>query len=266
MDRGFAQKRGDAYNTAMGTEMAASENFPSQLNRSTMEFQNETANLTGRASNPDFQGAQKELKQAEAYGSEYGRQDAALTPDFINARVDEYLRSHPDRTGNRVTDAQARAMGFLPLLQSAHEGLKGFENKRVDVALGSGFLSQIPGGGQLLSTDQRSLMQYANSYLNVASLILTGVTARPDEYSRYLSTYVGYHGDDDRSRAQKRLAREFFNEAVRKRAQTGTTATSVSEIMDEVDAQLNAGDNFLGAPPQLDRESIIQQLEQQRSR
>ena len=274
MDRELAMARGTAYNTGMGTEQATAENFPAVLGRETQAFQNETQNEIGRATNPDFMEAQQGLNQAETFGSTFGTQDATLQPGFIDARVDEANRKARGAAEAQAqfrpqTDAMARAQGQLPQLLDAHTRLQEFERARIDLSLWSPKLSQFPGGNKLIGPEQQQILQSAQQWLNISSYILTGVTARPDEYTRYLGTYIGIDGDTDVARANKARARQLFNDSVARRAQSGVGGT-LEEVHQEVMEQLGQGGepNLPDGVPGVnyDRQAYIDALEQARTR
>lgn len=269
LDRGFAQARGDAYNTAMGTEAATEENFPAALNRSTLEEQNKfQLDLQQRGVTDPLDVTQT---GREATATALGQTD----PEVVRRQIDKFEQEEAireqHRPAPRPTDAMARAQGMAPILFEADRGIRSFEDREVDLGWGTQFRGQMPGLAWTVTAEQKQLLQHARNYVNIANLILTGVQGREQEYDRFIGTYVGVSGEDRVTRMQKRRARELFNRSVLQRAQSGVGGT-LEEIMNEVDAQ-SAGAAYPGEPspltdgiPETDIEAIREALELSRQR
>ena len=241
MDRGFATAKGNAYNTASGTNQAANEQFPIELQQKLQEGQQ--ANTLSL----DKETAMNPILASRAGMTTAATQAAQFSPEAIARRIDEFSQQEAIRASNRVpTDAQSRAAGLLAPLLISDAGIKEFEKKRIDLAPGAETFGdmalptilqgRLPGS----TAPQRQLLQHAHNFLNISSLILTGVTARPDEYARYTGTFIGKMGDDDTLRAQKAAARQAFIESVKQRAQTGQGGT-LEEVMNEALQKVQGG-------------------------
>lgn len=270
-DRSIAVEGGKVYERAKMENRAANEFLGDRLNRDTMEQQNKNVlEQTQFEAMTPFE-VDRAGQVAAAQEAEQRQIVSGTGPDGQplyssvpvtggqGQAIEGVAPFPPASATRRPTDAQARAAGMYPILLDADKTIRAFEDRRVDLGFGTQTLSSIPGGSYWLNSDQKGLMQGANAYLNVASLILTGVTARPDEYSRFLATYIGYAGDDDLVRNRKRRSRELFNESVRQRAEGGgAPVSSLAEIMDEVDRQVAQEEqmnsftpSYPGEPPPL---------------
>lgn len=232
-DRALAMAKGTAYNTKMGEEMANAEAFPAQLLRRGQQYQIDTQLETDRIN-------QQAQPKANAAGLEADMRLGAewLNPAIINAKVDLFRREEEIRASHRVpTDAESRAGGMAPLMMASNLGALGMESKGIGLNFGTQTFGNTPGLASFVNDEQKQYLQHAQNFLNIASLILTGVTARPDEYTRYASTYFALNGDDPATIAQKQKAREMFVKAVEARAHRNQPAT-LDEINNEVQGTL----------------------------
>lgn len=246
MDRKFAEAKGTAYNTGVGTNQAKNEQFPIELQQKL--FEGEQANSLKRnleqSLNPIF---------SQRAGMEAGaRKRAELAPDIVKAEVDRFKQMEEVRAKNGIpTDAQSRASGlYIPLVRS-DVGATALEKNGTFLGLGTQTMGNNPFFNRFIADEQRQYLQHAQNFINIASLVLTGVTARPDEYQRYTSTLFALTNDDKVTLAQKQKARQDFMASVKARAQRGQGGT-----LEEVMQELGLG----GTDQPQSREEMINQL------
>lgn len=242
MDRKLAEAKGTAYNTKAGEEQAAEEFFGKQQDR---------AQLARQAEQADKLRYEQQLNSimASRAGAE---QLARNSPENIAAEVDKFEQMEAIRAQYRVpTDAASRASGlYIPLVRS-DVGATALEKQGTFLGLGTQTLGNQPFFNKMIANEQRQYLQHAQNFINIASLVLTGVTARPDEYQRYTSTLFALTGDDQATLAQKQKARQDFMASVKARAERGQGG-SLEEIMQ----QLGLG----GTDQPQSREDMINQL------
>lgn len=255
LDRDFAKAKGVAYNTGMGTEQATKDSFPAFLEREAAQ-----ARQAGSIDRENFQ-AMTPLEVGRAGQVAGAQARAGLAPDIVAAEIDKFQQMEAIRVQNRVpTDAQSRAGGLLGPLQISDKGALEMEKNGVGLNFGTQALGNMPGLSKLLPQDQLKYLQHAQNFLNLATLILSGVTARPDEYERYLGTLFALGGEAKFPEVvlQKQKAREAFVASVQRRAQMGGTAT-LDDIMRDAGLATDA-------LPAGSRDQTLQELESLRSR
>lgn len=227
-DRKFAEAKGVAYNTAAGKENADAEFFGAQQDRAQIARQAENADKLRHEQSLNPVLVQRAGLQAGASAR------AQLAPDIVAAEVAKFEEMEKIRAQYRVpTDAASRAQGlYIPLVRS-DVGATDLEKNGTFLGLGTQTLGNMPGLNRMVADEQRQYLQHAQNFINIASLVLTGVTARPDEYARYTSTLFALTGDDQTTLLQKQKARQDFMASVRARAERGQGGT-LEEIMAEL--------------------------------
>lgn len=193
-------------------------------------------------------GRQGAIQFAQTSGSERGLH----TPEAIKGAAErEEALEAVRRKGRAPTEGQARAAGFLPSLMVANQGATTLEQKGVKMGLGTQTLGGLPGGPMLLPENQTKYLQHAQDFLNFATLILTGVTARPDEYKRYFGTLFTVAGERPSVVVQKQRSRKAFIEAVKARAARGETFPSLDTMMQTIMGDVGAGETSRESPDAL---------------
>lgn len=244
-DRALAMAKGTARESGLGAEQAAAESFGAQLSRKTQDYMNETHLLGGRRDIMD----PRDVKQAGAVAGATSAAQAPYDRQILYGTGPDgkplFRSVNPTQLGDvqgitpfppvggQATDAQLRAQGFLPSLINSDAGASMLERSGVQLNLGTQAVGNTPWLAGWLPEDQQKYFQNQQDFINFATLILTGVTARPDEYKRYTGTLFSVSGDTPDVVQQKQFSRQMFIKAVMARAQRGQGGT-IDEVLREI--------------------------------
>lgn len=212
---------------------------------------------------PGYTDSITQRQQAQSQGSanvEWGDEIFQKKLELARAQAEIVAANRP------MTDAQSRAQGFLPTMIMANAGATAAENRGISLGLGTQTFGNTPVLTGLVGKDQQAYLNDAQGFLNFATLILTGVQARPDEYEKYMSTYFSLKGEDPTIAATKQRKRQLFINSVARRAARGEAFTSVDAMMQTIEQEIAAlgGDSTATDPLiQQFREELRQQQQGQ---
>lgn len=232
LDRGFAEAKGNAYNTSMGQEQAAKESFPAVLARARQEqqqkddmtaaqFERMTPLEVSRAG--QVSGAQ-ETAQINARTSPSAIQRQADLAKAI-AHVQGLERvEHPDPSQMRPSEGETRAGSMASLLVKAYADMKPLVDNGVRLrmgllqAAGSPALSSVTDFAGFYTDDEKALGASALNAASVITFTLSGQQTRAEELPRYAAIITPFSTDPEEVVTQKRQTFEAFIRAIQMNA------------------------------------------------
>jgi len=173
---------------------------------------------------PGLQERLLDFEQKKQTAKELG----ALTPEVLKGKAQLAAISAGEGGAAKETIEQATARGFLIPMLAAETNATALENQGTAMGVLTQTLMEIPGGPYLIPEKQQHYYVNAESYINLATRIMSGTAARPDEKRSYISALFGVAGESTSTTKLKQDLRRRFSQAVLRRAGSGATLDDVA--------------------------------------